>query len=196
MGVSTPHADTVVVDEHRPGLNYEECSFSWGSDGVFVILLLAYRALLIAYSVVLALQLRKVTYTLFNESKAILFAMYNLFFFLVLIIIILAVGIDREAEFIARTILVITAVSLSLLAIYVPKFLMIRQGLQMDAGSFRDTAKVSAAAQQLSQFSNLSSSVATADAPTQARISELETLLEQSRAEVDRLRAQLQQASN
>mmetsp|Transcript_7349 Transcript_7349/g.22572 ORF Transcript_7349/g.22572 Transcript_7349/m.22572 type:complete len:733 (+) Transcript_7349:193-2391(+) len=137
MGVSTPHAETVVVDPVRPSQNYEQCAYSLGSDGVFIILLLAYHALLVVYSLYMAYQLRTIKWVVFNESKWILFAMYNLVLVVVVIIIVEVVDIDREAQFYVRSVFIVVGVLLSVAAVFLFRFYMIRVGAQYDDGSFR-----------------------------------------------------------
>ena len=72
--------EKVVESEIYQSENYTQCHVN-AVFITFAVLLVAYNLCLILYGVFLSWMLRNVQWTLFNESKAIAFAMYNLFFF-------------------------------------------------------------------------------------------------------------------
>jgi len=128
-GVSRLVAVTVVPDPNRPSENYNECQEQDVSIWAFFGPLLGYNVLLALISLYLSFRVRNVDMVVFNESKEILFAVYNLLLFGTLVITLQAgTGTSREATFLIRSLCVICGVLLSVLVIMVPKLVHMKNG--------------------------------------------------------------------
>jgi 7 transmembrane sweet-taste receptor of 3 GCPR len=125
----------VLVDTSRPVLNELQCTWST-VDIVFASLIVAYWSVIILTGLVLAFLIRNVAYTLYNESKLIAFAVYNLFFFFLLIVIIEVVPIeDAETVFIVRSLALILATFSTVLVLFVPKVYYVLNNVNREHGS-------------------------------------------------------------
>mmetsp|Transcript_43184 Transcript_43184/g.109073 ORF Transcript_43184/g.109073 Transcript_43184/m.109073 type:complete len:734 (+) Transcript_43184:161-2362(+) len=134
-----------VVDPDRPVLDELECSWST-VDIVFASLIAAYWSVIILTGLVLAFLIRSVTYTLYNESKLIAFSVYNMFFFILLILIIEVVPIDdQQTVFIVRSLALILATFITVMVLFVPKVYYVLSNKSRDSGthSFRSTLTTS-----------------------------------------------------
>lgn len=131
------------VDANRPRLDYMTCTTS--TIG-FVILIIAavYKALIIAAGVWLSFRTWKVKYSIYNESRWVAFSMYNLFFFLILAIIVqlvLNANYNRKAQFVVRSLMILLGALIPIVVLFLPKFLRAsRLGAENTASTEKKTA--------------------------------------------------------
>jgi len=102
----------------------------------FAVLLAIYNMGLMLYGVVLSWMLRNVQWTLFNESKAIAFAMYNMFFFSVLIgALEVSDAVARDTMFIVRSLGIFAGAFIAVAVLFLPKIYYICKGVRTLDGS-------------------------------------------------------------
>ena len=125
-GAFTPEAETVVLDENRPILNYRTCTTE---DSLpFAIILIIFKAALILAGVVLGFWSRKIR-SEYNESKFILIAMYNITFAALILLVLFAIGIsDRYIDFLIRSIAILWGVTATLCILLIPKIYYVATG--------------------------------------------------------------------
>jgi len=133
-------AEKVTKSDEYQGENYTECEETAVSI-TFIVLLVVYNSLLLAYGVFLSWVLRNVQWALFNESKSIAFAMYNLFFFGALIGgLQVSDAVERETMFVVRCALILCAVFVAVAVIFLPKIYYIAKGVKsLDGSSSKGT---------------------------------------------------------
>jgi hypothetical protein len=122
--ISPSKALVLPTDPLRPSLNYMTCSFGKTST-VILAIMAAYKGAIIIAGVWLSISTWKIKYSIYNESRSIAFSMYNLFFFLVLAIIVQLVIDDpsqRKAQFIVRSCLILLGTIIPIAVIFLPKF--------------------------------------------------------------------------
>lgn len=112
-----------VVDEYRVSYNYYVCSASvslWAIFGINV----AYAVLLLGWGTYLAYHIRLIPYGIYDESKTIIFSIYNATFFCTIVIVIqLAVGNNsRELTFMVTAACSFLGVMITTCTLFVPKF--------------------------------------------------------------------------
>lgn len=115
---------TLPTDPLRPSLDYMTCTSSKTGE---IILILAgiYKLGLIIVGVALSIQTWRIKLKIYNESRSIAFSMYNLFFFLVLAIIVQLVintGSQRVAQYVVRSAVIILGTAVPIAVIFIPKF--------------------------------------------------------------------------
>jgi hypothetical protein len=98
--IANPSLTFVVRDLVRPSTNIPICS-SGTAQFVLVIILAVYNALIIMYGIYLAIRVRVIPFSQYNESKIIGFSIYNAAFFTIIMFIIQASdATDRTALFV------------------------------------------------------------------------------------------------
>lgn len=136
-------AEKVTKSEQYQGENYTECDQTAVSI-TFTVILVVYNFCLLLYGVFLSWVLRNVQWALFNESKSIAFAMYNLFFFGALIGgLQVSDSVQRETMFIVRSALILCAVLVAVSVIFLPKIYFILRGVKTIDGSTSKTDTMS-----------------------------------------------------
>jgi hypothetical protein len=124
--VSTPQSQTIIVDIHRPILNYRTCTST--NSLPFAIILIVYKAFLIVAGVVLGFWSRKIR-SEYNESKFILIAMYNITFSAIILLVLFAIQLsDRYIDFLIRSIAIIWGVTATLCILLIPKIYYVATG--------------------------------------------------------------------
>lgn len=118
----TPVALIISDDPLRPYYNRYTCTSPSNADTVFIGILGAYQAVLLLAGIVLTFLLRKVP-SEFNEAKYITYAIYNSFFCLIVLFVIwMAIpSSDFALAFIARSVVLLWAITISVLVIFIPK---------------------------------------------------------------------------
>jgi hypothetical protein len=122
----TPHVHTIVVDEHRPSLNYRTCV---GSQTLpFAVASIIYHASLIIGGVLLGFLSRTIR-SEYNESKFILISMYNLTFSGLILLVLYAIQVsDRYVDFLIRSIAILWGVTATLCILFIPKIYFVVTG--------------------------------------------------------------------
>jgi len=113
------------LDPLRPKYDYLNCTTT-SAGTVILIIAAVYKGLIIIAGVWLSVRTWKIKYSIYNESRSIAFSMYNLFFFLVLAIIVQLVinaPTQRKAQFVVRSVMVLLGAFLPIAVIFLPKFL-------------------------------------------------------------------------
>lgn len=112
------------TDPIRPSLDYMICTAT--TVGTVILSVLAgYKGLIMIAGVWLSVSTWKIKYSVYNESRAIAFSMYNLFFFLVLAVIVQLVingSNQRKAQFVVRSFMILFGTFLPIAVIFIPKF--------------------------------------------------------------------------
>jgi len=197
----TPTAVLNEPDPHRPSRNYYTCNSTvkaeWAGNGNstigisaqdvedgFIGALGAYKGIQLVAGVVMAFMLRN-TPSAFNEAKYIGYALYNMFFCLILLLLVWRlIPDDRVLAHALRSIVILWGIAISLAAIFVPKIYFVLSGDQnpnKDTQATRRTMNNSFAAEGES-----SSSSATDRADLRAQIVQLQKDLDSAKAEANR----------
>jgi hypothetical protein len=87
VSVSDLRSYTEIVDIHRPAYNYNTCTFDT-TMLVLMIINICYGGILMLWGSYLAYRVRTIPYSIYDESKVIVFSIYNTAFFAVLVIIV------------------------------------------------------------------------------------------------------------
>lgn len=112
-----------VVDEHRPSLNYYTCTSSSSLQIIFGINV-AYVVALLGWGTYLAYHIRLIPYSLYDESKTIIFSIYNAAVFCAVAIVIQqAVGNShRDLTFMVTAVCSFLGVMITTCTLFIPKF--------------------------------------------------------------------------
>jgi 7 transmembrane sweet-taste receptor of 3 GCPR len=128
-------AEMVIVSDDILSENYWQCDVDTQAI-VFVSLLLSYVGVLLVAAAVIAFLVRNVRFLLYNESKYIALSIYTLIVFGALIIGIQASGaIDREANYVIRTILLLACTLLIMAFLFAPKIWFVAAGKAAEAST-------------------------------------------------------------
>jgi len=103
--VGAPDYVIIEMDKYRPSMNQEHCVNNEAGT-ILLGIMTAFGFLFMGFGLFLAWITRKVPFLAFNESKIILFSMYNVTFFSIIAVIIIsnANKIDPEPLLIIRSI--------------------------------------------------------------------------------------------
>jgi ABC-type branched-subunit amino acid transport system substrate-binding protein len=152
--VSPMKSEVRQPDEYNRSEDYVICAVDSTGRG-FAIAAVVYCFALILVAMYFSFRVRNVRFVLFNESKAIAFAIYNIFVFGVLVVALVAanIGGDDSSTTLAwvRSMCVILGTLITVFVLFVPKALFIRKGVEQFHGSDTDTHR------STSLVSNLSS---------------------------------------
>jgi hypothetical protein len=112
-----------VVDVHRPSLSYYTCTSSVALRALFGVNV-AYIFALLAWGSYLAYHIRLIPYSLYDESKTIIFSIYNAAVFCAITIVIqLSVGNgNRDLTFMVTAVCVFLGVMITTCTLFLPKF--------------------------------------------------------------------------
>lgn len=106
--LSPLEAVVTVVDENRPTMSFISCSAPRPTAHVALLgIEIIYKGLLIIVSAVVAWKTRSVKLLLFSESKYIAFTIYNMLLCLVIIVPIQFSNVERNLEFVLRSIFIL-----------------------------------------------------------------------------------------
>jgi ABC-type branched-subunit amino acid transport system substrate-binding protein len=167
----------VIVDAYRPVNDYEECptSNNVGIAGA----LIAYNGVLGIGGLIIAWKIRKLRYSLYNESKIIAFSMYNAAFFAILISVLqFTKATDRELLYALRSAGIMLGTCISVLTLFISKLTMDRK---KHSSSFKSAATFSSSG----SYPKNNTSYASADPQ---RAVELQTRLKAKEEEIDALK--------
>jgi len=126
--VGDTDASITVVDDFRPSKDLHGCSVSVGY-WITLGLLFLYKLVVSIWGIYLSIRLRKVQYKVFNESKPIAFAQYNLVFFAMLAVVLQSVDLSIEVEFIITSVLIILGTLITVNSLFLRKLYMICTGI-------------------------------------------------------------------
>lgn len=122
----TPVAETIVVDVNRPILDYRVCNLDNALP--IEVVLIVYYGLLITTGIVFGFWSRKAR-SEFNESKFILFSMYNVAFAAIILLVLFCIQVsDRSILFLIRSIAVLWGVTATLCLLLIPKIYYVTTG--------------------------------------------------------------------
>jgi gamma-aminobutyric acid type B receptor len=131
----------VVTDPHRPSLWYQICNVDMVLSPVawsFVIIALAYNAVVMAYGVYLAVRIRSVPHKVYNESRQLAFVIYALVVLAALIVALQFVpSINRVEKFVIRSVGIVVANLTTIIVIIGNKLHMMRKLKDNKDESFR-----------------------------------------------------------
>lgn len=117
-------AERRPTDIIRPSLDYMVCTTTTVGT-VILSIAAAYKGLIMLAGVWLSISTWRIKYSVYNESRAIAFSMYNLFFFLVLAVIVQLVingPTQRKAQFLVRSFMILLGTFIPIAVLFLPKF--------------------------------------------------------------------------
>ena len=170
----------VVVDPYRPSLNYAVCAMGDAGTG-FLIAILVVEGILLLLAALIAFYARKVTFALFNESKYIGFAIYNLIIISAICLGLVAGLSDPVARFWVRTVCFLVGPLLVVLCLLLPKLYYMHRGFD------KRTRRTSSGPTSKSFTEKSSHETADLQDPSDSMVSQLEAL----RSENESLKARL-----
>jgi hypothetical protein len=169
----------VHVDEYRPIYDYEQCPEDGAVIGIAASLI-AYNGVLCVAGLIIAWKIRKLRYSVYNESKIIAFSMYNAAFFATLVIVLqFTQATERDLLYILRSAGIMLGTAVSVATLFVTKLTMNRE---KHSNSFKSAGFTSST---YGSSNNNLSSYASTDA---LRIADLQKKLEAKEDEVVQLR--------
>jgi hypothetical protein len=113
-------SEVLINDPYRPSKNELQCNGDHVK--VYATILLVINGLQLVVGLVIAFCIRKVKYTLFNESQFIFLSVYNLSFFVIIIVALQVSGtISPNDLFLIRSILILIGVFSTVGLIFFPK---------------------------------------------------------------------------
>ena len=173
----------ISPDPYRPIYDYTVCSMGPTGTG-FLIAILVTEGCLLMVAAWIAFLTRRVTFPLFNESKFIGFAIYNLVIISALCVGLVAGLVDQPiSQFWVRTICFVTAPLLVVLCLMIPKFYYMYRGF--------DKLHVSSYASSRSHHSANSGHSAGDSTMESPSSEELLRQLAEKDAEIERLKIEL-----
>jgi hypothetical protein len=120
--VARPEARKIIVDEVYQTKNYIECVPAQPvADIAMFGICASYKLIMLLVGVIITFRVRKIKYLLFNESRWISYAIYNLFVFLVVLIPLQFMATERVTLFFIRSIFALIIVTSTNLLIFAPK---------------------------------------------------------------------------
>ena len=128
QSVSPMYAEIHVPDPIQPSSIYYTCSVS--SDGtIFIGLLGGYCLCLFAAALFFVVKTWKIDRTVLNESIWLAFSVWTLLLCSIIAVVVVATGaVEREVEFVIRSMALILGVCFATCVFYVPKVFYIAQG--------------------------------------------------------------------
>jgi gamma-aminobutyric acid type B receptor len=120
----------ITPDLTRPIQNYYKCASPEGTT-VFFGLVGAYMFGIIVAGGVMAIMIWNIRYEVYNESKQLGFAIYNLLFFFVLAIVVSSVFDEdqREISFVLRSVCINLGTCITIGALFIPKMVIAAGGM-------------------------------------------------------------------
>eukprot|EP01127_Copromyxa_protea_P008811 TRINITY_DN202_c0_g2_i1.p1 TRINITY_DN202_c0_g2~~TRINITY_DN202_c0_g2_i1.p1 ORF type:complete len:765 (+),score=89.40 TRINITY_DN202_c0_g2_i1:485-2779(+) len=115
--VTQPHAYQYVKESIRPIRDQYICKTGEAND-VLIGLMVGFSGVLLVVGAVLAYRVRQVPMKVVNESRMIAISIYNLLVFSVVIVILEISEIDRELNYIIRSILILISALLTLILLF------------------------------------------------------------------------------
>jgi len=117
----------ISPDPERPVLGYHDCIIKSPPYGGYVLLSLLglVKIALLIFGIICTFLIRKVKFIHLNESKWIAYSIYNLFFCIIIIVILLVALQDytqRELLFVLRSILTLFSTFTTSVFLFIPKF--------------------------------------------------------------------------
>lgn len=184
VGVIDMKPIRIQVDQYRPVYDYEECPIDGPVNGIAAALI-AYNGVLCIGGLVIAWKIRKLRYSLFNESKIIAFSMYNATFFATLVIILqFTKATERELLYILRSAGIILGTGISVATLFVSKLTMSRE---KHSSSFKS---------KTSSNSNSSKHNTVYGSGDQQRVFELQKRVEEKEEEIKSLKSKNKDTQN
>lgn len=133
--VSNPMPQRIVVDPLRPLFDYTVCSANTAWFALIAVLG-AYNLLIMSVGVYLAIRIRVIPYSLYNEAKIIGFAIYNTTFFSILIAVVYAsAATDRGTVYGVCTAFQVVGTLLTTGLMFVSKMNMLRNAKERSRSS-------------------------------------------------------------
>eukprot|EP01104_Vermistella_antarctica_P009743 TRINITY_DN2529_c0_g1_i1.p1 TRINITY_DN2529_c0_g1~~TRINITY_DN2529_c0_g1_i1.p1 ORF type:complete len:726 (+),score=223.33 TRINITY_DN2529_c0_g1_i1:225-2402(+) len=147
-GVDRLEAVVVIDDEDRPSEGYTECKEGDVTLWAWVAPMLAFTGAIGLAGIYFSFAVRNVENVVFNESKELMFAIYNCMLFGALVISLqVNTGADRETLFILRSLFIMGGMFIAILALMLPKVYGVfskqtfQTGTQYDPKSIRSATK-------------------------------------------------------
>jgi gamma-aminobutyric acid type B receptor len=169
----------VVTDPHRPAYWYQQCNVDMITSPVawsFVIIALAYNAVVMAYGVYLAVRIRSVPHKVYNESRQLAFVIYVLVVLSALIVALQFVpSINRLEKYVIRSVGIVVANLTTIIVIIGNKLHMMSQLKNNKDESFRSDRSM-----------NMTSAATSSEGATK-----LEAENEELRKELEKIKAEL-----
>jgi hypothetical protein len=134
----------ITPDPDRASLDYYECQTSSGGI-VFLGLTGAYMFFILAAGGVMAIRIWNIKYEVYNESKQLGFAIYNLLFFIILAVVVSTVfdNGQREISYVLRSVCINLGNLITIAALFLPKMVILGRGdkLKSWGATISDTSR-------------------------------------------------------
>jgi len=130
--ISNTHPYVVVVSPYTITQNYKLCS-TGTAHYVLLAILGFYKLVIIVIGCYLTIKIRNVPYKVYNESKVIIFSMYNLVFFAALLLVIQLIHISENDQFIVSSVLIILGIGITVATLFTQKVYLYRRNEQLSS---------------------------------------------------------------
>lgn len=125
-----PQESTLVIpDPDRPIQNFYTCQTQPGGV-VFIGILGAYMFFIILAGGIMAIMIWNIKYEVYNESKQLGFAIYNLLFFIILAAVVSSVfdADQRVISYVLRSVCINLGTVITIGALFIPKMSIVSSG--------------------------------------------------------------------
>jgi len=149
-------ANLQIIDPYRVSENYYLCNGNSGLE-VILIILVIFKFLLLVTGSIIGYKLRNIPLKVFNESKSIGFAMYNVFFFFTLGVIFQEEikSSQRDAKFVILSCFLLLSGSITVGTVVGQKILLVRNkqfgvgpDMRTKSEKGRDTSELATSSEQ------------------------------------------------